>query len=1350
MNLYRLSMISMVACILGLAVLLAVTVRSAQQMNEKQAAIGELLDLEERIDTFSSASDGILVLGADSGLWQAYLAEARSLRSELMRLGEDHPDALKAAHRVQVLVEAIGAAAAVPGTEPETTGRATDIEPLDAPIRTRIVMQQVANQGIALDTALDDALAERQRAIAREANWLGAGLAISALLFGALCVVAFGLIHRRMALPTRTLADTLESIRAGETEARAKVAGNDELSRLAQTLNTLLDEREAADRQIDQRQRRLESALSELHQARERLERAQRIGDIGSWEIDYERGRQLDCSDQAYEILGVEPERFGGTVEDFLQMVHPDEREWLRRKREEWLEEGGQFEAEYRIVRPDGEIRWVVARAQMVTDSEGAPSYSTGTLQDITDRRRQETRVRELQELVEGTEDLCGIVDDNYRYCWVNQAYLDRYGLSRDELEGRSMEEVLGETYFQQEIKPRVDRCLAGNAQRFETKRSYEGLGTRTLLARYYPIDGPGAAHRRAGAVITDVTAIREAESEVASQAHLLEIAGRAGRFGGWSIDLESQTVDWSDVTAEIHSMPHGYSPTVEEGIDFYAPEYRDRIRELFTACAERGRSYDEELQIVDAEGRRRWVRAVGEPVRDDDGRIEKVQGAFQDITEAKEAELESRRLSNRLAALLDSITDGFVAFDKDWRYVYVNDEAAHMLGKSSDELLGTTLFSQFPDIAGTSSEAALRRAMDDRVSDSAEEFFEPLGAWFEMRAYPWEDGVAAYFRDVSESHRMVETLQQQEADLRESRDELNAALATRQTLINSLPAHIALLDADGVVIDVNDQWRHFGEKNEFEDPGFGVGSNYIRVCERASGDCAEEAEAAAEGLREVLSGEREIFTLEYPCHAPDEQRWFRVMFNRLAADTSLEDGAVAMHVDVTERKLAERQLEKLAYEDPLTGLASRSGFTGRLRAHLDESGWNSDGIVVMLDVKNQRDINDAHGYEFGDRLLVELARRIRDLCGEQGLPGRADSDQFIIYFVPDPSESTVDALRGLRHRLAQPVELEGTTIEIGLWIGFTALGTRERDPEDLIREAELAKFEHRATSGGEGDWVGYTRELDQQTQERIQLTGELQQALDHEQFELHFQPKVDLDDGRVISAEALLRWHHPERGLQPPGLFMPVAERSQLIAPIGHWVLRDACRQLRDWRAEGLDIVWVSVNVSMVQFSLGGFPAKVQAALDDYGIDPAELSLEITESVFERQSGALLAELRELREMGVRLSLDDFGTGYSSLLYLQRYPFDEIKIDRAFVSGLLDDEFSRHIVRTVIDIAGAIDAEVVAEGVESPEIIAALREMGVRIGQGFYYSVPLESEDFRWLLRKRRKLPLEANEDSE
>ena len=1337
MNLYRLSLISITVCLAGLVLLLAVTVHSAREINEKQAEISRLLVLESRIDTFSSASDSILVLGADPDLWRAYRAEAADLQGELERLGADHRDAAKAAHRIGVIVEAVRSLLDAPDSGSGPADQGTDIQPLDLPIRSRTGISQVANQGIALDTALDDVLIERRQAIARQSLWTGAVLVFSALLFGALSMVAFALITRRITLPARTIVGTLEDIRAGDSSARASVSGNDELSKLARTLNTLLDERDAADSDARKRQDALEQALSQL-------ENTQRIGRIGSWEADFDSGR-VDWNDSALEIFGITRDEFDGSIEDFFKRIHPDDHDWVQQTKDEALEQGGEFEAEFRIQRPDGDVRWVHARAHFTAGPGESHTRSSGVLQDITNRRRREAEIRQFRDLLEGSEDLCCIIDDEYRYRWVNQAYLDRHEFSREEFDRRPVREVVGEEFYAREVKPRLDRCLAGEPQRFESERSYSGTGVRKLLVRYYLIDAL-RGERRIGAVITDITDIRAAEAELASQRQLLAIAGRTAAVGGWSVDLAGEVVTWSDVTAEIHAMPHGYSPSIDEGFHFYAPEFRDRIREIFTACAEHGQPFDEEFQIIDGDGQRRWVRAVGEALRDDHGTIVKVQGSFQDITARKSLERESQRLVERMATMLDAITDGFVAFDADWRYVYVNDESTRMIGKSREALLGTTLWSQFPGLAGTESEAAVLQAKNEGRPAHAEEFFEPLNAWFDMRAYPWEDGVAVFFRDVTDQHEMIAQFRAQHAVLQKARDELDALLETRRALINSLPAHIALLDEEANVIDVNAQWRHYGKRNNNPDPAFGVGMNYLTVCEKTSGECGEGAGEVADGLRDVLAGNRESFTLEYPCHSPDEQRWFRVMFNRLMKDQSVPGGAVAMHVDVTKRKLAELQLERLAYEDPLTGLHSRNGFTRELRARLQDSGWPEDGLVVMVDVVNQRDINDAHGYAVGDRLLVELGRRLRAYAGDAGLASRAGGDEFVVYLDSGAGPMLEETLQNLDSRLEEPFDLGGLIIGIEAWIGFTELDKRQRDPEDLVREAEMALFENRSESGAQFNWVGYTTELEERTRMRIQLTDELRNALDAEEFELHFQPKVNLADGSMISAEALLRWHHPERGLQPPGLFIPVAEQSQLIGPIGDWVLRDACRQLRDWRAAGLDIVRVSVNVSLVQLALAGFPAKVRGALEDFGIPPSDLALEITESVFQRHSETLMVQIRELHEMGVRLSLDDFGTGYSSLLYLQKYPFDEIKVDRAFVSRILDDDYSRNIVRTVMDIAAALNAEVVAEGIESREVGEALRELGCNIAQGYYYSMPLEAEDFRWLLEKQSPLPLGMN----
>ncbi len=571
----------------------------------------------------------------------------------------------------------------------------------------------------------------------------------------------------------------------------------------------------------------------------------------------------------------------------------------------------------------------------------------------------------------------------------------------------------------------------------------------------------------------------------------------------------------------------------------------------------------------------------------------------------------------------------------------------------------------------------------------------------------------------------------------------LDDALATRRALINSLPAHIALLDDAGKILDVNDQWRHFGTTNDHRDATFGVGSNYLAVCRAAEGDCAEEALEAADGLQAVLTGNREIFALEYPCHSQDQPRWFRMMASRLAPGLETEGilGAVVMHVDITERKLAEQELKRQAYQDPLTGLANRLGFIEAFSRHIDGHGWNPKDIIVLLDIKEMRNVNDVHGYDIGDHLLIELARRLEKHLCQHTLIGRISGGQFILFLPDDGTPLPGERLVELAYFFHQPIHISDIIIEVAGRGGYTLLGEDTRSAEILLHEIETALHETRRH--GSRDFSPYDRDLDLIAQRRIDLTRELRQALEDDQFELHYQPKVDLATGEVIGCEALIRWMHPERGMQMPGQFIPVAEQSQLIGPIGNWVLFQACRHLREWQDAGLDLVRVSVNVSVDQFHLGDFTHKVREALETHAIDPASLTLEITESVFGEESETLHQQINDLHALGVRLSLDDFGTGYSSLLYLQKYPFDEIKIDMGFVRHILDEPLNRNIVSMILGISQVLGADTVAEGVENTAVRDVLLELGCRIGQGYYYSMPLEVEDFRWLLEKHSRLPL-------
>lgn len=572
------------------------------------------------------------------------------------------------------------------------------------------------------------------------------------------------------------------------------------------------------------------------------------------------------------------------------------------------------------------------------------------------------------------------------------------------------------------------------------------------------------------------------------------------------------------------------------------------------------------------------------------------------------------------------------------------------------------------------------------------------------------------------------------EALIRRLGTQLGAEVGVRDAIIDSLPAEIALLDAAGRIRHVNERWRQFARDNGFAGADFALGISYVELCEGAAGEGAEGAAEVARGLRQVLAGERERFAVEYPCHGPDEQRWFRLMANRLPAVPGLEGGALVMHIDITERVLAEQRAQSLAYRDALTGLATPAA----LRDIMDRDGAYT-GYLALLDVIEFHDINEAHGYEVGDQLLVALGRRLGNVALGDATVARYGSDAYAVYLTPGESVSPEDVAEAIQAVIRAPFRGVGFSVQLEVRMAVVALTDRPSAME-AFRRAELTLSSLRRS--GTRTWRCYTPALEEANQARIRISNGLRHALEQGEFELHYQPKVDIASGELVGAEGLLRWRHPEKGLVPPAEFIPVAETSQLIVPLGEWTIFRACRDLKAWQDAGIDLVDVSVNVSVRQFALSDVAATVRAALEETGLLARSLCLEITESVFAGDIDYVRNALSELHQLGVRLALDDFGTGYSSLQYLQAYPFDEIKVDRAFVSRITAEPYSDAVVRMVQAIAGTLGATVVAEGIESRAQREALLRAGCRIGQGFYFSVPLEREDFTWLLSERGALP--------
>jgi PAS domain S-box-containing protein/diguanylate cyclase (GGDEF)-like protein len=441
----------------------------------------------------------------------------------------------------------------------------------------------------------------------------------------------------------------------------------------------------------------------------------------------------------------------------------------------------------------------------------------------------------------------------------------------------------------------------------------------------------------------------------------------------------------------------------------------------------------------------------------------------------------------------------------------------------------------------------------------------------------------------------------------------------------------------------------------------------------------------------------------------------------------------VAAISDTTELNNARQAVERAAYEDRMTGLLSREGFAWKLDELRADGTLHPASLIVSMDIAGLREINNAQGNEIGDQVLQEAARRLAAEVGESNLIARPGGGEFLVLAAVDRLNTPAFWRRRLEAVFDAPFEVHGFMLFISAAFGYVRIGTVVRDVQALINDAELAQRQSQQTLSV--TWTQYTRALERRTRAIVATTRDLRQALERDELMLYYQPQINLASGDVVAAEGLLRWRHGDRGFIPPCEFIPLAEQSQLIGPIGEWVLRQACSDLRAWQDAGLDVRPVSVNVSLVQFQLGSVPEIVQKALTDFGIDPHQLTLEITESVFEEHSDVLKADLHTLSAMGVKLSLDDFGTGYSSLGHLKDYPFDEIKIDKSFVWQLDDGAYGQAIVKAVDAIAEAIGAQIVAEGVESAHYADVLKELGCTLGQGFYYNRPLPESQWRQLL---------------
>ncbi|MGO4537205.1 EAL domain-containing protein [Paenibacillus sp. 2TAB19] len=440
--------------------------------------------------------------------------------------------------------------------------------------------------------------------------------------------------------------------------------------------------------------------------------------------------------------------------------------------------------------------------------------------------------------------------------------------------------------------------------------------------------------------------------------------------------------------------------------------------------------------------------------------------------------------------------------------------------------------------------------------------------------------------------------------------------------------------------------------------------------------------------------------------------------------------GSYIIFKDITDEKLAEQRIHHLAYHDELTGLPNRRKFNQAINEWIEARNASRLPFAVMvLDIDRFKMINDSLGHTYGDLFLQELTTRIQtSLEGQNVMLARMGGDEFTILCRNCPDESEiVELAEKIINSIQIPYRLKDNDFYVSASIGISLFPQHGHDATELLKNADTAMYEVKRK--GKNGFMFFSRELDDKLQQKIELEGDLRKAVDNGELLLHYQPQIRTSDNEMIGVEALVRWNHKDRGLLSPGTFIPIAEETGIIYEIGTWVLREACRQMREWHLAGGPLIPVAVNLSSQQFHQPDLAGYIKAILDDVGLEPKFLELEITESMM--MDAALSADiLKRLNEYGVRISLDDFGTGYSSLSYLKMFPIHKLKIDRSFIRDITHSGNDQAIVATIIAMAQNMNMEVIAEGIETKDQLDILRDKDCQKIQGYYFSKPLSAND--------------------
>jgi diguanylate cyclase (GGDEF)-like protein/PAS domain S-box-containing protein len=945
--------------------------------------------------------------------------------------------------------------------------------------------------------------------------------------------------------------------------------------------------------------------------------------------------------------------------------------------------------------------------------------FFASALRDITERQQAEATLRASEArfrlMANSSPIMIWITDTQGEPTFVNQSWLDFTGFGS--AQAMTHEDWINtihpddrNTAFVGYYRNTEDQVAITTEYRL---RNAEGAW-RWILDKGMPLyNNSGEFTGYIGSAI-DITERKQVQQILQDKERMLSESQRIAHVGSWSTELATGFMSWSDEMYRIYDVTQEtFGHSVKAFLDLIHPDDRVAMKRWISECRAGKEPREIDFRIILSDGSVRFIRGNGGLQCDEMKNPVRMVGSAQDITERRKAD----QVLNQIKAMVDTSLDGFWIVDSKGNLLQVNEAYAKIIGYSSEELTKMHISQLEADEGADQVQAHV-----EKIIAQGYDLFETrhrhkdghiIDIEISTAFLPEFQQLCVFCRDISERKRI-------ELDLR------IAAIA-----FESQEAMV-ITDASSIILRINKAFTDSTGYTEQE----AVGQKISLL--KSGRHNADFYAAMWKTLDSTGTWQGEIW----------DRRKNGEIYPKWLSITAVKDNDdvvthyVGMHTDITERKTAEEQIKQLAFYDPLTQLPNRRLLQERLKHGINVERRDGKQLgLLMLDLDRFKAINDSLGHLAGDELLQQVAERITARLRNVDMVARLGGDEFIVLLedIAHPKDAARVA-KEIITDLTKPFCLtQSENVQIGASIGISLYPQHGDSPEILMDHADAALYQ--AKDAGRGCFAYFSEDLTLAARERIALESRLRRGIEQGELRIFYQPQVDIASGRITGAEALVRWQDPVDGLVPPLRFIPIAEETGLILAIGEWVLRETCRQGRQWLDAGLPPLILAVNVSSHQFRRSDICTLVEAVLNETGFPAQYLELEITESgLMENQENAA-GILNTLRAQGVRLAIDDFGTGYSSLAYLKHFPLDVLKIDKSFIDDIPFHQDDMEIAATIVAMGHILGFKVLAEGVETKAQLAFLQEKGCDMYQGYIKSKPLPSHEFVGILREQQHL---------